>query len=132
TFQILDTPPDITEPAHPIELPSFTKEIRFEAVRLEHDDGRSALASIDLVIDRGEKVALVGETGAGKTSVLHLIPRLHDVTTGRQTVDGLDVRDLSLASLRRLVSMVPQEPLLFSTTIRDNILYGRLGASDAE
>src|SRR5207302_303291 len=110
----------------------FVSEIRLDQVRLDHDDGRTALDGIDLVIGRGEKVALVGETGAGKTSVLHLIPRLHDVTGGRVTIDGNDVRDLSLASLRRLVSMVPQEPLLFSTTIRDNIRYGRLGATDAE
>jgi len=132
TFQILDTPPDITEPDDAIDIPAFTSEIRFDGVRLGHDDGRVALDGVDLVIARGEKVALVGETGAGKTSVLHLIPRLHDVTGGRVTVDGNDVRDLTLASLRRLVSMVPQEPLLFSTTIRDNILYGRLGATDDE
>ena len=132
TFQILDTPPDITEPEDAVEIPGFTRDIRFDGVILDHDDGRRAIDGVDLVINRGEKVALVGETGAGKTSVLHLIPRLHDVTGGRVTIDGRDVRDLTLASLRRLVSMVPQEPLLFSTTIRDNILYGRLGATDEE
>src|SRR4051812_13689729 len=87
TFQILDTPPDITEPANPVDIPAFTREIRLEDVRLDHDDGRRALDGIDLVISRGEKIALVGETGAGKTSVLHLIPRLHDVTGGRVIVD---------------------------------------------
>ncbi|HET6809937.1 MAG TPA: ABC transporter ATP-binding protein [Acidimicrobiales bacterium] len=132
TFQVLDTPADITEREGALDIPGFSGEIRLESVRLDHEDGRVALAGVDLVIRRGEKVALVGQTGAGKTSVLHLIPRLHDVTGGRVTIDGHDVRDLSLVSLRRLVSMVPQEPLLFSTTIRDNILYGRLGATTDE
>ena len=132
TFQVLDTPADITESEDAVDVDGFSREIRLEGVRLDHEDGRVALDGVDLVIRRGEKVALVGETGAGKTSVLHLIPRLHDVTGGRVTIDGQDVKDLTLISLRRLVSMVPQEPLLFSTTIRDNILYGRLGASHEE
>ena len=132
TFQVLDTPADITEREGAVDIPGFSEEIRLESVRLDHEDGRVALGGVDLVIRRGEKVALVGQTGAGKTSVLHLIPRLHDATGGRVTIDGHDVRDLSLVSLRRLVSMVPQEPLLFSTSIRDNILYGRLGATGEE
>lgn len=132
TFQVLDTPPDITEREDAAEIAGFSDEVRLAGVRLDHEDGRVALDGVDIAIRRGEKVALVGETGAGKTSVLHLVPRLHDVTGGSVTIDGHDVRDLSLVSLRRLVSMVPQEPLLFSTTIRENILYGRLGASPAE
>jgi ABC-type multidrug transport system fused ATPase/permease subunit len=132
TFQVLDTPADITERQGALDIPGFSAAIRLEEVRLDHEDGRVALAGVGLVIRRGEKVALVGQTGAGKTSVLHLLPRLHDVTGGRVTIDGHDVRDLSLVSLRRLVSMVPQEPLLFSTSIRDNILYGRLGATSEE
>jgi subfamily B ATP-binding cassette protein MsbA len=104
----------------------------FEGVQLAYDGDRVALDNVDLTVRRGEKVALVGETGAGKTSVLNLIPRLHDVTAGRVMIDGVDVRDATLTSLRHLVSMVPQEPLLFSTSIRDNIRYGRLGATDAQ
>jgi ABC-type multidrug transport system fused ATPase/permease subunit len=77
-------------------------------------------------------VAIVGETGSGKTTILNLIPRLYDITDGAVEVDGMDVRKLKLASLRDLVSMVPQEPLLFSATVRENILYGRLDASAEE
>jgi ABC-type multidrug transport system fused ATPase/permease subunit len=131
-FQVLDTKPDITERPGAVELPGFVDAICFEGVQLAYDGDRVALDNVDLTVRRGEKVALVGETGAGKTSVLNLIPRLHDVTAGRVTIDGVDVRDATLTSLRHLVSMVPQEPLLFSTSIRDNIRYGRLGATDAE
>ena len=99
---------------------------------LVHEGGRVALDGVDIVVRRGEKVALVGETGSGKTSVLNLLPRLYDVTAGRVTVDGVDVRDVTLASLRRQISVVSQEPLLFAASIRDNIRYGRLGATDAE
>ena len=84
------------------------------------------------MVRHGEKVALVGETGSGKTSVLNLLPRLYDVTAGRVTVDGVDVRDVTLTSLRRQISLVSQEPLLFTASIGDNIRYGRLGATDAE
>ena len=97
-----------------------------------HDGGRVALDGVDIVVRRGEKVALVGETGSGKTSVLNLLPRLYDVTAGRVTVDGVDVRDVTLTSLRRQVSLVSQEPLLFSASIADNIRYGRLDATDDE
>jgi subfamily B ATP-binding cassette protein MsbA len=131
-FQVLDTKPDITERPGAVELPGFVDAVCFEQVQLAYEGDRVALDNVDLTVRRGEKVALVGETGAGKTSVLNLIPRLHDVTAGRVMIDGVDVRDATLTSLRHLVSMVPQEPLLFSTTIRDNIRYGRLGASDAD
>jgi len=131
-FQVLDTKPDITEREDAVELGAFRSEIVFDGVELVYDGDRGALAGVDLIVSQGEKVALVGETGSGKTSVLNLVPRLHDVTGGRVTVDGVDVRDVTLTSLRRQVSMVPQEPLLFSTSIRDNIRYGRLGATDEE
>lgn len=131
-FQVLDTKPDISERPDAVELGPFEDQVRLEAVSLLHDEGRLALDGIDLVVRRGEKVALVGETGSGKTSVLNLIPRLYDVTAGRVTIDGIDVRDVTLASLRRQVSLVSQEPLLFSSSIRDNIRYGRLSATDDE
>ena len=131
-FQVLDTKPDITEKEGAVELAPFSREILFDGVGLTYEGDRPGLVCIDLLVCKGEKVALVGETGSGKTSVLNLIPRLHDVTAGRLAIDGVDVRDVTLTSLRRQVSMVPQEPLLFSTSIRDNIRYGRLGATDEE
>ncbi len=131
-FEVLDTVPDITEKADAVELAPFASEIRLTGVGLVHDEGRIALDGIDLVVRRGEKVALVGETGSGKTSVLNLVPRLYDVTGGSLTIDGTDVRDVTLVSLRSQVSLVSQEPLLFSSSIRDNIRYGRLAASDDE
>jgi ABC-type multidrug transport system fused ATPase/permease subunit len=131
-FQVLDTVPDIRERDDAVELGPFTSEVRLDGATLVHEGGRVALDGIDLVVRRGEKVALVGETGSGKTSVLNLIPRLYDVTAGRVTIDGVDVRDVTLASLRRQVSVVSQEPLLFASSIADNIRYGRLAAGDAE
>ena len=131
-FQVLDTEPDITEKPGAVDLPGFQGELRFDDVRLVHDGGRVALDGVDLVVRKGEKVALVGETGSGKTSVLNLVPRLYDVTTGAVRIDGVDVRDATLVSLRRLVSMVPQEPLLFASSVRDNIRYGRISATDEE
>ena len=131
-FQVLDTEPDIKEREDATPLPPFTSELRLEGASLAHDGGRVALDDVDIVVRRGEKVALVGETGSGKTSVLNLLPRLYDATTGAVTVGGTDVRDVTLSSLRAQVSMVSQEPLLFSSSIRDNIRYGRLDATDEE
>ncbi len=132
TFQVLDTKPDITEPPDAIDLPPFRHELRLEDASLVHEGDRVALDHVDLVVHHGEKVALVGETGSGKTSVLNLLPRLYDVTGGRVTVDGTDVRHATLSSLRHQISVVSQEPLLFSASIGDNIRYGRLGARDAD
>jgi ABC-type multidrug transport system fused ATPase/permease subunit len=131
-FQVLDTQPDIAERPDAFALPPFRTEVRLARACLVHEGGRVALDDVEVVVRRGEKVALVGETGSGKTSVLNLIPRLYDVTGGAVTVDDIDVRDVTLASLRSQVSVVSQEPLLFSSSIRDNIRYGRLSASDGE
>ncbi len=87
-----------------------------------------ALKEIDLTAAPGEVVALVGMSGGGKTSLVNLIPRLYDVTDGRVTVGGIDVRDLSIRSLRDHISIVTQEPILFNETVRDNIRYGRMDA----
>jgi len=128
-FEVLDERSDITEAPNAIDKPSFDEAIRFGHVRFAYESGRPVLDEIDFVVRRGEKIAIVGETGSGKTTILNLIPRLYDVTEGAIEIDGKDVRALKVVALRDLVSMVPQEPLLFSATVRENILYGRLDAS---
>jgi ABC-type multidrug transport system fused ATPase/permease subunit len=128
-FQVLDEVPEIQEAPDAIEKPTFTSSIRFRDVHFSYETDRPVLHSLDLEITRGEKLAIVGETGSGKTTILSLIPRLYDVTSGAIEIDGADVRKLKVSSLRNLISMVPQEPLLFSATLKDNILYGRLDAS---
>lgn len=132
-FQVLDTPPAITDRPGAIAIDGVRDGIRFDGVELAYDDTSApALAQISFEVARGEKVALVGATGSGKTSILNLIPRLYEPTAGSIRLDGHDLRDLQLASLREQVSLVPQEALLFSTSVKENILYGRRQAGDDE
>lgn len=131
-FQALEQQSDIQEAPDALEKPAFEDAIGFRDVQLAYEPERPVLRRISLEIRKGERVAIVGETGSGKTTMLNLIPRLYDVSAEAVTIDGIDVRQLKLVALRDLVSMVPQEPLLFSATVRENILYGRLDASDAE
>ena len=131
-FQVLEEKPDITESPNAVGKPSFDEAIRFRNVRMEYDSGREVLRGVDIEVRKGEKVAIVGETGSGKTTILNLTPRLYDVTQGAIEIDGVDVRELKIAALRDLISMVPQEPLLFSATVRENVLYGRLDATPGE
>jgi ABC-type multidrug transport system fused ATPase/permease subunit len=131
-FQVLDEKPDITESPNAVEKPTFNNAIRFRDVHMQYDGGREVLRGVDIEVCKGEKVAIVGETGSGKTTILNLIPRLYDVTDGTIEIDDVDVRELKIGSLRDLISMVPQEPLLFSATVRENILYGRLDATPEE
>ncbi len=133
-FDILDTPNPIADPVSPKPL---TRPVRGD-VRLEHVSFRYpgaegwTLADIDLHCAPGETVALVGPSGAGKTTLVSLIPRFWDVNDGRVTLDGVDVRELKLSELRHAIGVVPQEPALFSGTIRENIAYARPEASDAD
>ena len=131
-FQILDTPPAITDRPGAVTIDGVTEGIVLDSVELVYDDGPPALSGVSLEVARGEKVALVGPTGSGKTSILNLIPRLYEATGGSVRIDGRDVREIQLASLREQVSLVPQEALLFSTTIEENIGYGRRGATMEE
>jgi subfamily B ATP-binding cassette protein MsbA len=133
-FQILDTPPSITDRPGARDLPADRPPaLALAAVGLRYDDdAEPVLRGIDLAVEPGEQVALVGATGSGKTSILNLVPRLYEATEGSVLVGGIDVRDLTLASLRDQIALVPQEPLLFSTTVKENILYGRRTASDDE
>ena len=122
--------PEATAPVRPERLAGA---VRLEGVHFEYPGGvGEALRGIDLDVAPGELVALVGETGAGKSTVVKLVARFYDPTAGRVTVDGVDLRDMDLGAYRRRLGYVPQEPFLFSGTIRDNIAYGRPDASDAE
>jgi len=128
-FEILDAQPEVKERPGAIVLRDVKGYVRFENVHLAYNGLVPALRGVDLEARPGEIVALVGPSGSGKTSIVHLIPRFYDVTEGRVTIDGIDVRDVSLASLRRVVGVVQQDIFLFSDTIRANIAYGRPGAS---
>ena len=123
-YQILDTPSDIVDPARPVDVP-LRGELRFEDVRFAYPNGTVALDGLDLHIRPGETVAVVGGTGSGKSTLGRLVARFYDVSSGRVTLDGHDVRSLGLVGLRDQVGIVPDEPFLFSPSIHDNIAYGR-------
>ncbi|MQX37823.1 ATP-binding cassette domain-containing protein [Roseospira navarrensis] len=131
-FEMLDMPPDLTERPDARPLPEGPGRIRLEGARFAYDPAAPVLADIDLTVDPGETVALVGGSGAGKSTLLNLIPRFLDVDAGTVRVDGHDVRDVTLASLRARIAMVTQETFLFDDTIGANIAYARPGASAAE
>ncbi len=130
--ELLATEPDIADAPDAVEAPPLKGTIRFEGVRFGYAKDRPILSHIDLAIRAGETVAFVGPSGAGKTTLLSLLPRFYEVDAGRITVDRLDLRELTLASLRRQIGIVQQDVFLFAGTIRENIAYGRLGASEAE
>ncbi|WP_341705345.1 ABC transporter transmembrane domain-containing protein [Ferrovibrio sp.] len=131
-FALLDIEPKIREAKDAPALAVAGGEIRLEQVRFRYTDEKSALDGVTLAVPSGRKAALVGASGAGKSTVLNLIPRFYDVMEGRVTIDGQDVRDVSLASLRRSIALVSQELTLFDDTVRANIAYGRPEASQAE
>jgi ATP-binding cassette subfamily B multidrug efflux pump len=130
-FELLDEPPDITDAPDAITLPRITGEIRFDHVTFGYGT-TPVLRDIDLTIPPGATVAFVGPTGAGKSSTINLVPRFYDVWDGRVLVDGYDVREVTLESLRSQFGIVLQDTFLFSATIAENIRFGRLGATDAE
>ena len=126
TFEVLDMKPEIRSPANPVTLPALKGEVSFENVSFRYRDEKvHALHEIDLSVKPNQIVALVGRTGSGKTSVVNLIPRFYDVTKGSIKIDGVDVRQLDLKTLRNQIGIVLQTSLLFSSTIRENIAYGR-------
>jgi ATP-binding cassette, subfamily B, bacterial len=131
-FQILDEPEDVADHAEAVELPPGDGAIRFEDVSFSYLPGRPVLEHLELDLDAGTTVALIGHTGSGKTTLSSLVPRFYDVDSGRVLVDGVDVRDVKLASLRREIGVIPQDPFLFSTTVRDNIAFGLPDLTDAE
>jgi len=128
-FHILDTEPIVREAPEPVSIGRAVGAVRFESVHFEYTGRSGTLTGISLDVKPGQVVAIVGPTGAGKTTLMNLIPRFYDPQRGCVLLDGHDVRTLSLESLRRQISMVPQEPVLFSGTIADNIRYGWLDAT---
>jgi subfamily B ATP-binding cassette protein MsbA len=133
-FAYLDSRPDVIDRPNAVRLASFSRHIRFESVRFAYPTApdRIVLDSIDLAIESGEVVALVGPSGAGKTTLANLVPRFYDVTAGAIQIDGKDVRDIRLNSLRENISIVAQDTFLFNDTIFDNIAYGRPNAREEE
>lgn len=128
-FQILDLEPDIRNTPGAASLPRAAGEIRIEGVSFRYED-MPVLRNIRLAVRPGEIVALVGSSGAGKTTLVNLIPRFYDVTEGRITLDGKDIRDITLESLRAQISMVTQQTILFNDTVRNNIAYGDVEKDD--
>ncbi|MGW0772361.1 ABC transporter ATP-binding protein [Streptomyces sp. NPDC002835] len=130
--ELLQEPPSTVAPREPEEVRTLRGDIAFENVSFAYGDDEEALTGVDLRIPAGQTVAFVGETGAGKSTVVKLVARFYDPTGGRVTVDGKDLRDLDLTAYRHRLGVVPQEAYLFPGTVRDAIAYGRPGASDAE
>jgi ATP-binding cassette, subfamily B, bacterial MsbA len=131
-FELLDTKPDIIDKPDAIPLDSVAGRVTFEDVSFSYDGQQAVLRDIELDIASGEIVALVGPSGAGKTTMFNLIPRFYDPNSGRVLIDDHDLRDVKIASLRAQIGIVPQETLLFGGTIMENIRYGRLEATDEE
>ncbi len=129
-FEILELEPEILDAPGAIELPPFSEEVTFEDVTFAYDSA-PVLEGVSLSLPRGHLVALVGSSGAGKTTMAHLLPRFYDVGGGRVTVDGRDIRQVTLASLRRQISMVSQDTFLFNGSVAENIAYGRADATGA-
>ncbi|MGW4444978.1 ABC transporter ATP-binding protein [Streptomyces sp. NPDC004682] len=132
-FEYLDLSIDITERARPVHLDEIKGEVRFENVEFRYDDkGGAVLDGIDLTVPAGSGLAVVGPTGAGKSTLGYLVPRLYDVTGGRVTLDGVDVRDLDFDTLARAVGVVSQETYLFHASVADNLRFAKPDATDEE
>ena len=131
-FELMDVEPEVVDGPGSSTTVAATGDVRFEGVDFQYVEGDPILRDISFHVPAGHKVALVGPTGAGKTTLLSLLMRFYDVTKGRVLLDGVDVRDITLDSLSRQISIVPQEPYLFSGTIRENIRYNRVEATDEE
>src|SRR5205807_4201770 len=128
----IDEPEEVADAPDATELPPGPGHLRFEHVDFEYNPGRPVLHDVDLDIAPGRTVALIGHTGAGKTTLASLVPRFYDIASGRVEIDGTDVRKVKLASLRSQIGVISQDPFLFSTTVRENIAFGAREASDEE
>jgi ATP-binding cassette subfamily B protein len=132
-FEFLDTEPEVADRPGARALPPIRGEVKLEDVRFSYDGGtRRALNGVSLDVKPGQTIAIVGPTGAGKTTIINLVMRFYDPTAGRVLIDGVDLRTVALESVRSQISLVLQDPFIFSGTIGDNIRYGKLAATDAE
>ena len=131
-YEVLDEKPEITSAPDAVELTNVKGRVEFDHVSFAYSDSCPVLNNVIFCVEPGEKVALVGPSGSGKTTVVSLIPRFYDVSAGRVLVDGRDVREAKLKSLRKHIGMVLQDPVLFSGSIRENILYGNPAATDVD
>ena len=132
-YDVFDTEPAVQDTPGARDLGEVRGLLRFEEVSFRFPgSNQNVLSNVDLTIEPGETVALVGATGSGKTALTALVPRLYDVTSGRITIDGVDIRDVTLSSLRRVVATAFEDPTLFSASVRENLALGRIDATDAE
>ncbi|MCE2468686.1 MAG: ABC transporter ATP-binding protein [Caldilineaceae bacterium] len=132
TFELLDQQPDLEDAPGAVELPAVGGEVEFDGVTFGYDPDEPVLRDVSFRVGAGQTCAVVGPTGAGKTSLINLLARFYDVQSGSVRVDGIDVRDVTQDSLRRQIGVVLQENFMFSDTVQENIRYGRLEATDAE
>ena len=130
-FEILDTKPEIEDEKGVVDLPDIKGEVTFDHVTFGYDEEK-VLDDVSFVIKPGETIAIVGPTGAGKSTIINLISRFYDANEGRVLLDGYDVKDVSIESLRKQVGTMTQENFIFSGTVKDNIRYGKLDATDEE
>jgi len=131
-FDLFDTAPDIQDARNPVVLEHVKGKVEIRHVSFSYEPTEPVLEDINFVAEPGQMIALVGRSGSGKTTLVHLIPRFYDPTSGQVLIDGVDVRDIQITSLRKQIGMVMQENFLFEGTLRDNIKYGRPEATDAE
>ena len=131
-FGLLDTVPDLQDAPNAREMPSINGHVEFEHVYAEYEPGQPVLRDINMAAEPGQTIAIVGPTGAGKTTIVNLIPRFYDVSSGAVKIDGIDVREVTAASLRSQIGIVLQDSFLFSDTVMNNIRFGRPEATDDE
>lgn len=131
-FEVADAKPEITEKPDAISLPPLTGHVEFRHVEFSYVPGKVVLKDLNFVVEPGQTIAFVGPSGAGKSTVANLLPRFYDVTGGAVLVDGYDVRDVTLASLRDHIGIVPQDTMLFNASVEENVRYGRLDATTQE
>lgn len=131
-FGLLDTPLEIEDKPDALEMPPINGQVEFSGVKTQYKEGELVLKGVDFAAQPGQTIAIVGPTGAGKTTIINLIPRFYEVLEGAVKIDGYDVRDVTQASLRQQIAIVLQDSFLFSNTVLENIRYGRLDATDEE